>query len=91
MSSGLPGYPLYYRHWGYGRYYGYWGPRYYYNDVWTRRYLEGMYTVDAIERDTGRLVYRAQVSDEIGKDLDKGVAKAMDQAFKKFPLKELGN
>jgi hypothetical protein len=91
VRSGLNTYPMFYRRWGYGRYYGYWAPRYYYDDVWTRRYLQGSYTVDAIDRETGDLVYRAQVSDEVGKDLDKSVTKAMDQAFKKFPLKERGN
>ena len=43
--------------------------------------------VDAIDRDTGGYV-RAQVSDEVGGDLDRHVPKAIDQAFKKFPVKE---
>jgi hypothetical protein len=90
VNGALNGYPVYYRRYGYGRSYGYWGRRYY-NDVWTRRFLEGAYTVDAIDPDTGRLVYRAQVTDEIGGDLDKHVRKAIDQAFKKFPVKELAN
>jgi hypothetical protein len=90
VSSGLNSYPVYYRRWGYYRSYGYWGRRYY-NDYWTRRYLEGSLIVDAVDRDTDKLVYRAQVSEEVGKDLDKHVTKAIDQAFKKFPLKEREN
>jgi hypothetical protein len=95
VSSGLNSYPRYYwRPYRYGRSvywraYPYWDP--YYNDVWTRRFLEGSLTVDAIERDSGRLVYRAQVSGEVGKDPEKYVMKAMDRAFKKFPVKELAN
>ena len=54
----------------------------------TRRYVEGALTVDVIERDTGALVYRARVTDEVGKDLDKDTAKSIDKAFKKFPVKE---
>ena len=92
ISSG-PVYPRYYsrRRWGYwgGPYrYGFWGSPYY-GDVWTRRYVEGALTVDVIERQTGALVYRAEVTDEVGKDLDKQVAKSIDKAFKKFPVKEL--
>jgi hypothetical protein len=68
----------------------YW-PTSHYNDVWTRRYLEGALTIDVIERDSGRLLYRAQVNDEIGSDLDKHIAKSVDRAFKKFPVKELDN
>jgi len=90
VNGGLNSYPVFYRRYRYGRSYGYWG-RQFYNDVWTRQYLEGSYTVDAIDRDTGRLVYRAQVSNEIGGDLEKHVRKAIDQAFKKFPVKELAN
>jgi hypothetical protein len=63
----------------------------FYDDVWTRRYLEGSLTIDVIERDTGRLLYRAQVNDEIGSDLDKHIATSVDRAFKKFPVKELDN
>ena len=33
--------------------------------------LEGALTIDVVDRDTGRLVYRAQVNDEIGGNLDK--------------------
>jgi hypothetical protein len=93
ISSG-PVYPRYYwrRRWGYWRpyRYGYWGTPYY-EDVWTRRYLEGALTVDVIESRTGALVYRALVTDEVGKDLDKQVTKSIDKAFKKFPVKELDN
>jgi hypothetical protein len=88
ISTGWPYYT--HRGWGYwGRpyRYGYWGPPYY-GDVWERRYIEGALTVDVIERDTGALVYRAQVTDEVGKDLNKQVAKSIDKAFKKFPIKE---
>jgi hypothetical protein len=75
---------------GYRRW-GYWGPYAgpYYGDVWTRRYLEGALTVDIVDRASGALVYRAQVTDTVGKNLDKSVANAMDKAFKKFPVKEL--
>jgi hypothetical protein len=59
-----------------------------YDDVWTRRYLEGSVTVDVIERDSGRLVYRAQVIDEVGKDLNKYIAKTIGRAFDKYPVKE---
>ena len=74
----------------YVRTYDYWR-RPFYDDAWTRRYLEGALTVDVVERDTGRLVFRAQVNDEIGGNLDKYVAKSVDRAFKKFPVKESGN
>ena len=70
--------------------YGYWNHPFY-DDVWTRRYLEGALTIDVVDRDTGRLVYRAQVNDEIGGNLDKYIAKSVDKAFKKFPVKERGN
>jgi Domain of unknown function (DUF4136) len=63
----------------------------FYDDVWTRRYLEGTLTVDVVERDTGRLLYRAEVNNEVGDNLEKYVAKSVDRAFKKFPVKELGN
>ena len=91
VSTGWNRYPWVgwrgYRRWGY------WGayPGPYYGDVMTRRYLEGALTVDIVERSTGALVYRAQVTDEVGKDLDKSVSKAMDKAFKKYPVKELSN
>src|SRR5262245_43576783 len=41
----------------YLRSYNYWNSPFY-DDVWTRRYLEGTLTVDVVERDTGRLLYR---------------------------------
>jgi uncharacterized protein DUF4136 len=91
LSSGWS-YPWYgrraFRRWGY---WGYYGDPFYYGPVYTRRYLEGSLTVDVVERTTGALVYRAHVTDEVGKDLDKDVAKAMDKAFKKYPVKELSN
>ena len=79
------GFGPYRRYWGR---YRYWGAPYY-SDIWARRYLEGSMTVDVIERETGRLVYRAQVTDEVGNDLDKHAIKAMEKAFKKYPVKEL--
>jgi hypothetical protein len=86
--SGYPGFWA--RGWGYWRRpfsYGYWGAPYY-GDVWTHRYVEGALTVDVIDRQTNALVYRARVTDEVGKDLDKQVASSIDKAFKKFPIKE---
>jgi hypothetical protein len=71
----------------YLRSYDYWS-RPFYDDVWTRRFVEGALTVDVIERDTGRLVFRAQVNNEIGGNLEKYVTKSVDSAFKKFPVKE---
>jgi Domain of unknown function (DUF4136) len=89
INTGWPTYRGYWgSRWGWGRRYGYWGNPYY-GDVWTRRYVEGALTVDVIERNTGALVYRARVTDEVGKDLDKQVMKVMDRAFNKFPVKEL--
>ena len=86
VDSGWNGYPW---AWGRRRYWRgpYWGP--YASDLWTRRYLEGSVTVDIIERDSGELVYRAQVIDEIGNNRDKQVIKTIDKAFKKFPVKEI--
>jgi hypothetical protein len=72
------------------RSFDYWS-RPFYDDVWTRRYLEGAVTVDVVERDTGRLVFRAEVNREIGNNLDKYVAKSVDRAFKDFPVKEHRN
>jgi hypothetical protein len=87
-----PVYSSYYhrrwRYWPYRYRSGFWGSPFY-EDVWTRRYLEGALTVDVIERQTGALVYRAVVTDEVGKDLDKQVAKSIDKAFKKFPVREM--
>jgi hypothetical protein len=78
----------YWRRHGYWRPYGYWGGPFW-GDVWTRQYLEGSLTVDVIDRDAGRVVYRAQVVDEVGKNLDKHITKMIDKAFKKFPVKQL--
>lgn len=91
VGTGWPAYSGFgYRRWGYWSPYrfGYWGAPYYYNDVITRRYTEGALTVDVIEQQTGALVYRARVTDEVGKDLDKQTTRSIDKAFKKFPVKE---
>jgi hypothetical protein len=90
ISTGWSGYGGYWqaRRGYWGRRYGYWGYPHF-NDVWTRRYVEGALIVDVIERNTGALVYRARVTDEVDKNLDKHVSKAMDRAFKKFPVREL--
>ena len=96
VSTGWSGYPAYWHprwgsRWGYWRRpYGYWGGAHY-GDVWTREYLEGSLTLDVIERETGALVYRAQVTAEVGHDPDKQVTRAVDRAFKKFPIKELSD
>lgn len=74
----------------YFRSYNYWADPFY-DNVWSRRYLEGALTMDVVERETGRLVYRAQVNDEIGGNPDKYVTKSLDRAFKKFPVKETEN
>ena len=76
-----------YSRWGYRRGPGYWHP--YASDMWPYRYLEGSVRIDVIDRNTGELVYRVQVTDEIGKDLDKQVIKTVDKAFKKFPVKAI--
>jgi hypothetical protein len=91
IDTGWNAYPGYWsRRWGYWRRpYGLWGG--YYGDVWTRRYLEESLTIDVIERDTGALVYRAQVTEEVGKNPEKQVTKAVDKAFKKFPVKEIAD
>jgi hypothetical protein len=98
VSSGFPYYPTYsYRPFRlrngrivHLRTYDSWS-RPFYDDVWTRRYLEGALTLDILERDTGRLVFRAQVNREVGSDLEKYVAKSVDRAFKEFPMKERRN
>ena len=98
VSSGFPYYPTYrYRPFrlrngriAYLRTYDSWS-RPFYDDVWTRRYLEGALTLDILERETGRLVFRAQVNREVGSDLEKYVAKSVDRAFKEFPVKERRN
>ncbi len=75
--------------WGYYRRpWGYWGRYGYGGDVWTRRYIEGSVLIDVIDRDAGQLVYRVEVSDETGSNLDKFVTRTVDKAFKKFPVKE---
>jgi hypothetical protein len=68
---------------------GHWGGSPFYDDIWTRQYLEGSLTVDVIDRESGRLVYRAQVVDEVGRNLDKHVTRMIDRAFKEFPVKQL--
>jgi hypothetical protein len=98
VSSGVPYYPTFwYRPFRlrngrivYLRTYDSWS-RPIYDDVWTRRYLEGALTLDILERETGRLVFRAQVNREVGSDLEKYVAKSVDRAFKEFPVKERRN
>jgi hypothetical protein len=84
QSSGWDPYPfgyrwIWHRRWGYRRSWGPWGV--YEGDVWTRRYVEGSVLIDVIERDTGQLVYRAEVANEIGSDLDKHITKTVDKAF----------
>jgi hypothetical protein len=94
ISSGLGyGGPGWGSH-GYWRRYHYWDAHWYWGgspfyDSWTRRYLEGSLTVDVIDRESGRLVYRAQVVEEVGKNLDKHVTKVIDKAFKEFPVRQL--
>jgi len=93
QSSGWHTYPYpwgWSRRWGYWggpRSWGYWGP--YAGEIWTDRYLEGSVTIDVIDGETGELVYRARVTDEIGNDLDTQVIKMIDKAFKKFPVKKI--
>ena len=45
----------------------------------------GIPTVDVIDRESGRLVYRVQVVDEVGRNLDTHVTKMIDKAFKEIP------
>jgi Domain of unknown function (DUF4136) len=82
------GYPgAWQRRWGYWRRpYGWWGG--YDGTVLTRRYLVGFTTLDVIDRRSGALVYRAEVTQELGNNPDKDVTKAVDQGFKKFPVRE---
>ena len=91
VRTGWNSYPGYWhRRWGYWRYpYARWGGVY--DDVWTRRYLEGSLTFDVIERATGELIYRAQVTEEVGSDREKQMTKTVDKALKKFPIKELSD
>jgi hypothetical protein len=92
VSTGWNYHPGYWsRRWGYWRRpYGFWGG-YYDANLFTRRYLEESLIVDVIERETGALVYRAQVTEEVGKDREKHITKAVDKAFRKFPIKEISN
>jgi hypothetical protein len=86
VSSGFSHSPWgFRRRWGYWGYPG-WGP--YGGDVWTRRFIESSVILDVVDGDTGDLVYRAQVTDEVGSNPDKHIAKAVDKALKKFPVKE---
>ena len=75
--------------WGYGYagwgapYWGGWG-----GDVWTYSYLEGTTAIDVIERTTGDLVYRAEVTakvDDDEEDLNYDAVKIARKAFKKYP------
>jgi hypothetical protein len=88
VSSG-PAYPYGWGY-GYGHFgYGYWGAPYW-GDVWTYRYLEGTTTFDVIERATGDLVYRGEVTakvDDDEEDLDRDAMKAARKAFKEFPVR----
>jgi Domain of unknown function (DUF4136) len=92
VSTGWAPYPSYWsRRWGYWRrpYYGRWGL--YDSPVLTRRYVEETLTIDVVDRATGELVYRAEATGEVGNNRDKDVVKAVDKAFKKFPVKEIEN
>jgi len=79
--------------WGYGAswrygYASYWNAPYWDDDVWTYRYLEGTTAIDVIERTTGDLVYRAEVTAEVdsdAEDLDDDAARIARKAFRKFP------
>ena len=82
--------------WGYGHVgfwgAGYWGGPGYWDgwggDVWTYRYLEGTTAIDVVERTTGDLVYRAEVTakvDDDEEDLDDDAVKIARKAFRKFP------
>ena len=58
--------------------------------MWTYRYVEGTTTIDVIERATGDLVYRAEVTgkvDDDEEDLDDDAMKTAHKAFKKFPAR----
>ena len=92
MSSGWPAYGGFWNRrfgfWGRPYAWGYWGAPFY-GDVWTRRYVEGALTVDVIDRQADTLVYRARVTEEVGNDMDKQVAKSIEKEFKKFQVKEI--
>jgi hypothetical protein len=92
LVSAWPADPYgWYGGWGYAHV-GYWGAPYaagfWGDDVWTYRYLEGTTAIDVIERATGDLVYRAEVTatvDDDEDDLDDDAARIARKAFKKFP------
>ncbi len=90
LVSSWPANPYgWYGPWGYG-YTGYWGVPGWGGDVWTYRYLEGTTAIDVIERTTGDLVYRAEVTaqvDDDEEDLDYDAVKIARKAFKKFPAR----
>jgi hypothetical protein len=90
LVSSWPADPYgWYGPWEYG-YVGRWGGSYWGGDVWTYRYLEGTTAIDVIERATGDLVYRAEVTAEIDddeEDLDYDAIKIARKAFKKFPAR----
>ena len=95
LVSSWPADPYdWYGPWGYGygrrgyAYGGYWGAPFWGGDVWTYRYLEGTTAIDVIERATGDLVYRAEVTakvDDDEEDLDYDAVKIARKAFKKYP------
>ena len=95
LVSSWPADPYdWYGPWGYGygrrgyAYGGYWGAPFWGGDVWTIRYLEGTTAIDVIERTTGDLVYRAEVTakvDDDEEDLDYDAVKIARKAFKKYP------
>ena len=90
LVSAWPADPYgWYGPWGYG-YAGYRGAPYWGGDVWTYRYLEGTTAIDVIERATGDLVYRAEVTakvDDDEEDLDHDAVRIARKAFKKFPAR----
>ncbi len=80
------GYPYGYGY-GYG-YPGYWRAGYWggWGGVWTYNYIEGIVKIDVIENNSGDLVYRAEHSDDLNKDLDKEMSKAVRHSFRKYPV-----
>jgi uncharacterized protein DUF4136 len=88
----LVGYGPWYGPWGgygYGYGYGYWGYPYYGGNFYTYTYLEGATTVDVLERATGDLVYRAEVTKTVDHDADdlyRDANKVARKAFKKYPV-----
>jgi hypothetical protein len=75
--------------WGYWRPSGYWGSYGYGGDVWTRRYIEGSVLIDVIERTPASSFTVPKWRTR--SDRDKYVTKAVDPAFKKFPVKEISS